>query len=308
VKRVLIFGTVLALAFSASTADAKKKRKPPKEEPKVEQKVEQPPPPPVKVDAKVDEEAKKREEEQRRVEAAKKKLELENRKGSKITPGTASRWSNKGAMTPVVSEVPLTAPLPDRAKPIEPGTVETPGQALIGEEELLQARLYYSMSHLETRGQDFVYAPVNNGVEVVRRPWDNDLDLYRARASIAYEKIAGSDFGLHLDLEYRGRWSGSYPTDHRINELYVSYGLADFRRDDGPTFGIALGRLAIREAGYAQTDGAVFRVQLSPDLKLGAFGGVTGNIKRRSSRRRGCAAAASSASAPVASSPTLRRW
>lgn len=221
--------------------------------------------------------AKRAEEEERRVREAKKKLEIEGRKRSQITPGSASRWSNRGAMTPVVSEVPLTAPLPERAVPVAAG-VETPGQALVGSEELLQARLYLYAYHLATKGEDTVYKDGKGlGITALVPGANRDLDLYRGRATLSYSRIAGSNFGANLDLEYRSRSSGSYPTDHRINELYLSYGLTDFRRPGSPSFGIAIGRVAIREAGYAQADGGALRLRLSPDLNLGVFGGVTGN-------------------------------
>lgn len=218
------------------------------------------------------------EDERARVEAAKKKLALEGRKGSSITPGTASRWSNRGAMTPIVAEVPITVPLPARAIPIAPGR-ETPGQMLLGDEELLQARISLSAQHLETRGQDFVYrdVPTSMGAVAEIEGADRDVDLFRWRASMTYERIAGSDFGAHLDLEYRARANGNRPTDRRINELYLSYGLTDFRRSGGPGFGVALGRVVIREAGLAEADGGALRLRMGPDLHLGGFAGFTGN-------------------------------
>jgi hypothetical protein len=266
-------GSGTAWAAKKSAACKKKKKKKPKngtEEPP-KQETEAPPAP-------EDESARKAAEEQRRVEEAKKKLELEGRKRSQITPGSASRWSNRGAMTPVVSEVPLTAPLPERAVPVAAG-VETPGQALTGNEELLSARLYLYGYHLATKGQDFVYKDIPKmiGGTMLVPGANRDLDLYRGRASLSYAWIAGSNFGTFLDLEYRAKSSCSYPTDHRLNELYLSYGLTDFRRSGSLDYGFALGRLAIREAGYAQADGGAFRLRLTPELNLGAFAGFTGN-------------------------------
>jgi hypothetical protein len=226
-----------------------------------------------------EEDTSKVDEEQKRVEEAKKKIEAEGRKESQITPGTASRWSNRGAMTPIVAEVPITAPLPERAVPVVAGTVETPGQPLLGNEELLQARLYFFGYHLATSGQDTVYKddPTQNPGATTLVPTTRSFDLFRGRASMNYERMAGSNFGTHLDLEYRTKASGNIPTDHRVNELYLSYGLTDFRRSGGPDFGVALGRVAIREAGYAQTDGIALRMRIGPDINFGAFGGVTGN-------------------------------
>ncbi|MCK6544895.1 hypothetical protein L6R52_03445 [Myxococcota bacterium] len=203
------------------------------------------------------------------------------RKGSQVTPGAASRWSNRGAMTPIESEVPLTAELPERAKPLAPGQ-ETPGQALTGVEELLQFRFVVSGYHAETLGQDYVYndpeipnVPVTDAQQVGQ---DRFIDLMRFRASMAYERIGGTELGAHLDVEYRPRAGGSRPTDYRLNELYLSWGLTDFRgRTGGPDFGAALGRLAIREAGYARADGLALRYRVLPDLNVGAFGGFTGN-------------------------------
>jgi hypothetical protein len=227
------------------------------------------------------EEKRSPEEEQKRVEQAKKKLATEGRKLSQITPGTASRWSNRGAMTPIVAEVPVTAPLPERAIPVPAGTVETPGQLLTGNEEVLQARLYFFAYHLATSGQDQVIHDLPSvqplGTTVIVPGVSRTFDLYRGRASLAYEHIANGNLGAHLDLEYRTKSSGDVPTDHRINEAYLSWGLVDFRKGGGPDFGVALGRVAIREAGYAQADGAALRLRLGPDFNFGAFGGVTGN-------------------------------
>lgn len=210
------------------------------------------------------------------LEALKKELEAakakaEGRKASKVTPGTASRWSNRGAMQAVDSEVPITAPLPRRAVPVPMG-VATPGQDLIGEEELLSARLAFSVYHMQTRGQDFVFEGEDR-LEGV----DRDIQLIRGRAQLAYERIAGSDFGVHLDLEYRPVINGSRFTDSQLNELYVSYGRTDFRRPGGRNWGLSAGRLAIREAGNAQADGLAFRLRIMPELQLGAFAGLTGN-------------------------------
>lgn len=190
--------------------------------------------------------------------------------GSVVTPGTASRWSNAGAMTPIIADVPIAAPLPERAIPLAPGAA-TPGQRLTGEEDQLSAHLSLSGYHLETVRQDADY--VDDKVV----PRNRDIDLYRARATMGYERIAGSWFAAHLDVEYRAKSSGTRPTDRRLNAAYVSWGLTDFRRDDAPRFGVALGRIAVREAGYAQTDGALARLRLLPELQVGAFGGVSGN-------------------------------
>lgn len=213
-----------------------------------------PPPPPVAP-------------ERARVEAAK----VAQEKMSLVTPGTSSRWSNRGAMIPVEAEVPVTVPLPARAIPT-PAGVETPGQTLIGGDELLSARVSFSAYHFETRGQDFVFLGEDRLVDQ-----DRDIDLMRARAMFAYDRIAGSEFGLHIDGEYRPRLSGARFTDQRVNELYLSWGLSDFRQRGGPDFGVAVGRVAIREAGYAQADGAAFRLRPLEGMQLGLFGGFTGN-------------------------------
>lgn len=212
-------------------------------------------------------------------ELAAAKAEAEGRKQSKVTPGTVSRWSNRGAMVPVDSEIEVTAPLPERNVPVPVG-VETPGQDLIGQEEILSARLALSVYHMQTRGQDFVFANERNegqepGVRI--EGVDRDIQLLRGRAHLAYERIAGSDFGVHMDLEYRPVINGARFTDSQLNELYVSYGRTDFRRPGGPSWGLAAGRLAIREAGYAQADGLAFRWRIVPELQVGAFAGVTGN-------------------------------
>lgn len=277
------FAVLAALVFTLSGGEAEAKKRRKKKAPPVQEQVVpaegEKNEPAIDPDAakKAEEEARARQAEEERVEAAKKKIAAESRKGSKITPGTASRWSNKGAMAPIVSEVPITAPLPDRAIPLEPGQ-ETPGQSLSGDEELLEARVFFSAFHLETRGQDFVYDKKEGlAAGATRLEASRDIDLYRGRLTIAYERIAGSDVGLHIDMEYRPRSNGNRPTDHRINELYVSYGLTDFQRATSMSFGVAFGRVAPREAGYPTTDGALIRFKISEELKLGAFGGVTGN-------------------------------
>jgi hypothetical protein len=181
------------------------------------------------------------------------------RKVSAVTPGTLSRWSNAGAMTPVVAEVPVTAPLPERAVPIQPGA-PTPGQRLLDDDEQLTAHLSLYGEHLQTVRQD-----------------DRDLNLARGRATLSYDRIGGSEFGANVDLEYRSTVTGPRRTDRRINAAYVSWGLTDFRRQDGPDLGLAIGRVAVREAGYAQADGAAIRFRAMPELSLGFFGGFTGN-------------------------------
>lgn len=183
----------------------------------------------------------------------------DGRRLSAVTPGTRSRWSNAGAMTPVASEVPITAPLPQRAIPLEPGA-PTPGQRLVENDEQITA-------HFSLGGEHF---------EVVRQEAYTQ-NLIRGRGTVAYERIAGSDFGAQADLEYRGTVTGSRRTDYRVNAAYVTWGMTDFRRSDGPDFGVAIGRVAVREAGHATADGAAVRVRIVPELSLGAFGGFAGN-------------------------------
>ncbi|MFO0722910.1 MAG: hypothetical protein U1E65_03935 [Myxococcota bacterium] len=181
------------------------------------------------------------------------------RKVSRVTPGSASRWSNRGAMVPVVAEVEISAPLPERAVPLEAGQA-TPGQRLISDGERLSAHLSLYGEHVHTVRQDAL-----------------NLDLLRTRATLHYDRILGSEFGAHVDLEYRANAGSLRLTDRRITQLYASWGLTDFRRPDGPSFGVALGRVAIREAGWAQADGAAIRLRVLPELRLGAFGGFAGN-------------------------------
>ena len=188
---------------------------------------------------------------------------LEGRSKSRVTQGTASRWSNRGAMVPIVSDVPITQPLPQRAVPRAAG-VPTVGQRLQGQEELLFARASVGFYHLETIGQN-----------------QPALDVMRARATVSYQRIADTKLGLQVDAEFRPQLSGrpqNRPTDYRINELYLSWGRTDWRRRrTGPSWGVALGRVAIREAGFAQADGIAARFRIVPELMVGAWGGVTSN-------------------------------
>lgn len=181
-------------------------------------------------------------------------------------------------MEPVEAEVPITAEVPERNQPVEVGLVETPGQRLIGGEERLSARIAFSGYHLHTLGQDFLSRPGDDEGIVRLEGEDLDIELLRARATMAYQRIAESEFGAHLDLEYRPRINGTRLTDQRLNELYVSYGMTDFRRGTSDlSWGVSAGRLAIREAGFAQADGLAFRARLIPELHVGAFAGITGN-------------------------------
>jgi len=200
-------------------------------------------------------------------------LAAPERKGSELTPGAPSRWSNAGAMSPIEADVPITAPMPERNVP-KPVGVETPGQRLTDADEQLSAHFSFSISHLETARQDF--GLVNGAFAEVNR----DHDLFRGRGSMSYERIGGSWFSVHFDAEYRGRSAGSRPTEYRLNAAHVAWGLSDFRRRDAPAFGVALGRVAVPEAGWAQADGALLRVRALEGLHLGAFGGVSGNPYR----------------------------
>lgn len=236
-------------------------------------------------EAKKKAEAKKAEEEriaeEKKKAEAKKKAEKrrkrEGRKKSKVTQGTASRWSNRGAMEPVPSAVAVSAPLPKRNQP-KPVGIATPGQRLDTNSDTLSARISISGYSVRTEGQQRIYRVNrnnNNQLELVQG--DRDIQFMRARANLAYERIAGTELGVYVDLEYRPRINGTRFTDQRINELYVSYGLTHARRERELWWGVAAGRLAIREAGYAQTDGAAVRFKILDELRVGAFGGVSGN-------------------------------
>ena len=220
---------------------------------------------------------------QRRATQDRTKRILEGRSKSRVTPGTASRWSNRGAMVPVVSDVPITQPLPERAVP-RPSGVATVGQRLQGREELISARVSIGYHRLQTEGQDIVFELQDpNAItdEQVNPNQSNNLDLIRARTTLSYQRIAQTKLGLQVDAEFRPQLAGradSRPTDFRLNEAYVSWGRTDWRqRRTGPSWGVALGRVAIREAGYAQADGIAARFRLMPELMIGGWAGVTGN-------------------------------
>lgn len=186
------------------------------------------------------------------------------RKGSKLTAGATSRWSNQGAMEPIESELPIQAELPERAKPKAAGVV-TPGQSWLDNDNQFSAHVSLYMSHLQTVRQD-----------------DRSIDLLRAKAAFDYDRIAGSDFGVHLDLNYWPKLSERTlrPTAYRVNAAYLSWGFMDFRRPEGPDLGVAVGRVAIPEAGGALADGAAVRYRFAPGVKAGVFGGFAGNPYR----------------------------
>ena len=183
-------------------------------------------------------------------------------------------------MEPVATPVPVQAPLPERNIPRAPG-VATPGQRLRGDEERLSARISFSGYRLTTEGQDLVYQEDLDGEgRLVRVDGDRDIELLRGRATLTYDRIGGSEFSTHLDLEYRPRLNGEGRfDDQRLNALYLAWGLTESRRPGAPgsNFGVAVGRVAIREAGFAQADGAAVRFRPIESLHFGAFGGVTGN-------------------------------
>lgn len=186
------------------------------------------------------------------------------RKKSKVTPGTASRWSNPGAMEPIESELPIQSELPERAKPKSVG-VETPGQTWYDVENQFSAHVGLYVSHLETVRQDA-----------------RSIDLLRAKAAFDYDRIVGTDLGAHVDLNYWPKLSAGTlrPTAYRVNAAYLSWGFMDFRRPEGPDFGVAVGRVAVPEAGGAIADGAAFRYRFAPGIKAGVFGGFAGNPYR----------------------------
>ncbi|MEO1337935.1 MAG: hypothetical protein AAFV29_19985, partial [Myxococcota bacterium] len=184
-------------------------------------------------------------------------------------------------MVPVVAQVPITQPLPQRAVP-RPAGVQTTGQRLQGREERISARVSVGYYHLETIGQQIdgdASDPAVSGNDT--NAVSNSLDLLRARTFLSYQQIADSDLGLQVDAEFRPQLAGAVtnrPTDLRINELYLSWGRTDWRRRrTGPSWGVSLGRVAIREAGFAQADGAAVRFRVAPQVMVGAWGGVTGN-------------------------------
>lgn len=182
-----------------------------------------------------------------------------------------SRWSNAGALEPVASPVPVQAEFPERARP-RPVGVETPGQGAGPLDELISARIAFSGYHMGSTGQSLVY----DGRERVNE--SRVVQLLRARASLSYERIAGSDFSVRLDGEWRPKLSGDGRYDEGVlNAAYVAWGLTEVTRRGGPDFGVALGRLEVREAGNAIADGLALRWRPLLELSLGAFGGFTGN-------------------------------
>lgn len=200
------------------------------------------------------------------------------RRKSERTPETVSRWSNRGAMEPIESEVPIAAPLPERAVP-RPAGIETPGQRLRrATRSVFSARVRVTGYRWHTKGQDvrYVSGPAS-GDGVTALAQDGDIELLRARVSLGYDRIQESLFSAHLDGEFRPSFHRTRPSDYRLNELSLSYGLYDLRQRWGPDFGVSMGRVLVREAGFAQADGIAVRYRMWPGTGAGLFGGVTGN-------------------------------
>lgn len=199
------------------------------------------------------------------------------RQESEVTPGTSSRWSNEGAIEPVESEVPLQAPLPVRNLP-RPVGVTTAGQRLRGDDQnLFSGRVSISGLSLMVLTQ-----PTDRDAIEARGYYQDsqDVQLIRARVSGLYERIGGSQFSMNVDTELRPRLNGNGRFDDvLINSAYIGWGINDLRpkRKGDPSVGFAVGRLAVREAGFAQADGALFRVRPTRGFDIGAFGGFTAN-------------------------------
>ena len=210
------------------------------------------------------------------------------RQESEVTPGASSRWSNLGAIEPVESEVPLQAPLPVRNLP-RPVGVTTAGQRLRGDEQnLFSGRVSLSgivlsvLTQPDDTGSATSIIDSNN----IRPPLDSlDVQFVRARVSGLYERIGGSQFFVNVDAELRPQFSSGDQYDNqrfddqRLNAAYIGWGIGDLRpkRKGDPSVGFAVGRLAVREAGFAQADGALFRVRPTKGFDIGAFGGFTAN-------------------------------
>ena len=188
-----------------------------------------------------------------------------------------SRWSNLGAMTPIKTEVPVQAELPKRNQPrLEP--VATPGQSLTGRQGQLSSRISAAYYHVTTLGQDigYAYSPDNPRIVLLENA-NRDISLYRLRLDANYTRIGGTWFSAHTDGEYRGSRTTSRPTEYRLNSLHLSYGMTSHRKKREPVWGVQMGRVPIREAGFLAVDGLVLRVKPLPKLVLGAFGGLTNN-------------------------------
>ncbi|MEO1230492.1 MAG: hypothetical protein AAFZ18_16450 [Myxococcota bacterium] len=181
-------------------------------------------------------------------------------------------------MEPVDGPVKVQAPLPRRNRP-RPVGVATPGQRRQDTIDVLSARIALSGYRLTTNGQDLIFSEQRNAEgELVAVPGDRDIELLRGRATLDYSRIGGSEFSTRLDVEYRPRLNGEGRFDNqRLNALYVAWGLTEVHRPQGPDFGVAVGRVQVREAGRAQADGLAVRWRPLPELRLGAFGGFTGN-------------------------------
>ncbi|MEE2904595.1 MAG: hypothetical protein VYC39_19860 [Myxococcota bacterium] len=198
-------------------------------------------------------------------------------KDSELKTKALSRWSNLGAMTPIKTEVPVQAELPKRNQPrLTP--VITPGQSLTGRQGQFSSRISAAYYHVTTLGQDigYDYSPDNPRIVLLENA-NRDISLYRLRLDANYTRIKGSWFSAHTDGEYRGSRTTSRPTEYRLNSLHLSYGMTAHRKKREPVWGLQMGRVPIREAGFLSVDGLVLRAKPMEKLVIGAFGGLTNN-------------------------------
>lgn len=191
-----------------------------------------------------------------------------------------SRWSSRRPQSSTDARARVQAETPSRTVRRANDVVTRRGRRLGNAGNTFSARLALSGMNVSVLNQPN-YSAGQDGTGVLDpSDYSRDIRLLRARVTGSVERIAGSYFFAHVDAEFRPRLEGDGRFDsQRLNGAVVGWGLMDGRAGvrDGPKIGVALGRLAVREAGFASADGLVLRVRPVAGFDLGFFGGVTGN-------------------------------
>ena len=197
---------------------------------------------------------------------------------SKLSPNAPSRWSNSGAMNPIVSEV-AVGPAKKLVVQAPSGTAKTEPQSLTKTGRRNSFRFFARGYRYTISNQDVVFQNQDNGGDITAVPVDNDpsISLLRFGTVLDAADIGAEEIALRVDAEYRPDLSRDGRTDIRLDEVSLTYGLRSLREQSKLNLGVSIGRLLIREAGYFRVDGGLVRLRAAPRLHVGAFGGFGAN-------------------------------